>query len=1259
MLMALPFVNIFGQTVNSLWVDGRVYFKIADDAVLNVANEDGKINPKDVFFLQGLIERYGITELVIPFKSASSDILQRTFKMDFTEKNDIKELLAELNANPAIEFAEPAPLFFISLVPNDSYYNADLSGGLFGSANSSWHLNLINAAEAWDVTPGDPDIVVAVLDNAIWINHPDLTNKIIMAIDLGNGDNDPNPPEATYMWSHGTHSAGLIAAETNNGIGVSSIGGNISIMAVKLGDDASDGQSMAAGYEGIVWAADNGADVINMSWGSSQFFQTMQNIVNYAYNKGCVLVGAAGNNGNGAETQANPDIPINYVGYPAALEHVIAVGSCDIGDNKSDFSNYGTWIDVLAPGGYATTGFLGIGAFSILSTTYNEAGTAWDMINGTTGGAASYGVSGNYDLMQGTSMACPVTSGLCGLILSANPDLTPEELTAILKNTCTNVNAENAAFVDSIGAGRIDAFAAVTAAMSLNAPLVADFEASAVVISAGGTVDFTDLTTGTPTHWSWEFEGGMPSVSTSQNPMAITYNTEGVYMVTLTAGDDVNEDTEIKTYFILVGQSGSVAESGWNEQNTHFASPYRAVLKTAVVDQNTAWFLTYDGSGSGSITRDFARTANAGATWIPDTIDVATNFAPGDITAIDALNAWVAVYDENGGGGIYKTSDGGVNWVHQSTATFANAASFTNVIHMFDANNGYCMGDPINSEFEIYTTTDGGDNWILLDGANIPAPESGEMGWTGVADAIGDIAWFGTNTGRIYKTTDRGLTWTVFDTGEANVSTISFTDELNGVAICQVNNATTGVIESWKMVKTNNGGQTWTQISVADQYLSDVSAVPGKIGMYVGTKISQTAESNFSAYTLDYGTSWTQIDDSVQYSNVVMFNEDCGWAGGFNWDVNSGGIYKWIGIAPTDAPYFTSSPALNVIEFETYTYNVVTEDPNSLPLAITAPVKPAWLTITDNGDGTASFSGTAPEIVAQYEEFNVVLNVSNGTYDADQNFTITVLTSNTSPEFTSEPILTHVQFIPFTYNVTAIDAEFDVLTITATTLPIWASFVDNGDGTGTVTGTPLTTSSIGFQVVLRVSDGMFEDVQEFRVKITPNSNPEFTSTPITTHVQNTLYTYNITAVDADDEVLTITATTLPSWATLTDNGDGTAVLTGTPANISSPGDQIVLNVSDGNNSAQQDFLIEVTPNSIEDFGYGQIEVYPNPTFGLMKIMNCQGAAYEIVDITGRILTVGKINESIENIDLNDFTTGNYMLRLYNGEKVVSFKIVKL
>ncbi|MBP8992933.1 MAG: S8 family serine peptidase [Bacteroidales bacterium] len=1160
--------NLFGQKVNSLWVDGRIYFKVSDHVNLNFPNEDGSINPKDVYFLENLITKYGITEMIMSFKSAESDILQRTFRLDFSEHAQIKDLLDDLNSMPDIEYAEPAPLFFISYVPDDPYYNVDLSATMLGSANSSWHLNLINAEQAWDITTGDTNIVVAVLDNAIWIDHPDLQGKVTIAVDLGNGDDDPNPPEATYIWSHGTHSAGLIAAGFDNGIGVSSIGGNVSIMAVKLGDDASDGQAMAAGFEAIVWAADNGADVINMSWGSPTFFQTMQNIVNYAYNKGCVLVGAAGNNGNGMESQMNPDIPINYVGYPAALNHVIAVGSCDIGDNKSDFSNYGEWIDVLSPGGYATQGLMGIGAFTILSTTYNDAASAWGALTGSTGGAGSYGVEGKYDLMQGTSMAAPITSGLCGLMLSANPNLTPEELIAILKNTCDNVDAQNADYIGQIGAGRINAYAAVSAAAALaDAPLVADFEASAIVIPEGGTVDFNDLSIGTPISWSWEFEGGTPATSTEQNPSGITYPTAGVYAVTLTVtDDDDNTDTEIKTTLILVGQSGALAESAWLEQHTRFPSPYRGVFQTDIANDNTAWVLTYDGTGGG-ITRDFAKTGDGGTTWIPNTLDVPENLSPGDISAIDDMNAWVALYDTNGGGGIYKTTDGGETWTHQTSAAFDNSASFCNGVHMFNENDGYCIGDPVNGEFELYLTNDGGENWTLIDGNNIPDPQSNEMGWTGVNCALGDNTWFGTSTGRVYRSTDKGQTWTAYATGQSNVSSISFADENNGVAICATYNQTTGAIQSWKLIRTNDGGENWEVITVEDQYLTDISAVPGKPGMYVGVKISQTIEANYSVYSLDYGTTWEMLDDSVQYTNVKMFNQNTGWAGGFNMDENSSGIYKWLGIPNQNNPYFTSLPVTNINEGEEYTYNIVAEDPNELELTITAQEKPDWLELTDNGDGTATLTGTAPTITQESQEFNVTLRASNGEDIGEQVFTITVHTTNTPPEFVSEPVTSGMQYVLYEYNVEATDADGDAITLSATTLPDWAEFVDNGDGTGKVTGTPTEKSTIGYQIKIQASDGIHEVEQSFRVK--------------------------------------------------------------------------------------------VSESYVEDFGYGKINIFPNPTKNILNIQNCQNTNYEIFDVNGKVLQTGKIYDSIQTLDMSNFAKGNIFIKLQDNENIYIMKIVKM
>ena len=1107
-VFALMTLVTFGQKYNSLWVDGRIYFKVSNSVSLDVPNENGRIMPKDLPFLGDLVEEYQITNVDMPFLSASSNSIRHTWRMDFGAIDKIESLIKDMEKIGVVEYAEPAPLFFISQTVNDPYYNRTLNytpSGLeflYGSAfsvNSSWHLDLINAEEAWDETDGSDEITVAVLDNAIYIDHPDLTNMIDRenSIDLGDGDNDPNPPVANYIWSHGTHSAGLIGAEKNNNLGVASIGSGVKIMAVKLGTDASDGQSMAAGFEGIIYAADHGADVINMSWGSPQFFQTMQNIVNYAYNKGCILLGAAGNNGNGAESQMNEDIPVNYTGYPAALEHVIAVGSCNSDDKKSDFSCYGTWLDLLSPGGYAyqATGMMPITSFSVLSTTYNNAGTFGEMLSGQlggitggemefpTGGAGSCGVSGQYDIMQGTSMACPVASGLAGLVLSKNPTLTPEELTAVMKSTCVNVDAINPEFVDSMGAGRIDAYAAVHAAGLLNMDLVADFEASDVILATGDAINFTDRTIGTPTSWSWEFEGGTPATSTDQNPQNIAYNEEGIYQVRLTVTDGTNTDSETKTYFILVGQSTTLGESAWDEQDTHFATQYRASYNIEIVDPQNVWFTTMNGT-DGTVARDFGVTTDGGTTWVPKTFSYDADWMPGDISAINGTTAWTANYSSsaNGKGGIFKTTDGGDTWTRQGEDLFQNSASFLNVIHFFNENEGYAQGDPVSGNFEIFRTTDGGETWTAVEA---PAAQNSEASTVGLDWSIGDISWFGTNKGRIYKTTDKGATWTVLSTGVSKmISEMSWADEMNGAVTVMDYNQTTGQTSNWQFLRTTDGGQTWNAVSVADNYFSSFCLVPGTPGMIVVSKSASALEDNFSAYSTDWGTTWEMLDDSIQYVKVQMYDIQTGWAGGFNWDENSGGIYKWRGI--NMGLHFTSIPVTEVEEYANYSYMVVAENETQNPITITMTSGPEWLEIVYQENEGYVLYGTAPHVSGLSENFNVILTADDGDETVTQPFTITVTTTNTAPVFTSEPITTATKDVEYVYNVTCEDADGDDITITATQIPSWATFTDNGDGTAVLSGTSpnVTTAGSGSRIILVAADLLHETTQSFYIRTT-------------------------------------------------------------------------------------------------------------------------------------------------------------------------------
>ncbi|MEN8614784.1 S8 family peptidase [Dehalogenimonas sp. THU2] len=271
-----------------------------------------------------------------------------------------------------------------------------------------WGLAKINAAEAWAVNTGSNTIKIAILDTGIDLDHPDLAAKIVASINYSTSTTSDD------VKGHGTHVAGIAAAIPNNGLGVAGLGYATSLMNVKvLGDDGTGSYSAIA--NGIIWAADNGADVINMSLSGSAASITLENAVNYAWNNGVVVVSSAGNNGNST--------PV----YPAYYANAFAVASTDSTDSLSGFSNFGDWVDIAAPGS------------SIMATLIN----------------------GSYGYKSGSSMAAPFVSGLAALVASSVADSNSngrlnDEIRAIIEASADNIG------VNGIGAGRINAAAAVT-----------------------------------------------------------------------------------------------------------------------------------------------------------------------------------------------------------------------------------------------------------------------------------------------------------------------------------------------------------------------------------------------------------------------------------------------------------------------------------------------------------------------------------------------------------------------------------------------------------------------------------------------------------------------------------------------------------------------------------------------------------------------------------------------------------------------------
>ncbi len=514
----------FSQQNQHDYAEGQIWVKVKQETVLGrQAARIGKttiddrhdLSAEQVPFLKELNNAVEFDRVEQPFRHIQSDQgLNRIYRLTLADAAGTEEVIRKLNSYPSVEYAEPVELLKKTLTPNDPDFNS----------TDQWCLFQINAETAWNLGTGSSSIVVAIVDDAVEITHDDLSPVIwtnpgeiagngvdddgngyvddVDGFDVANNDNDPNPDGPAY--DHGTHVAGIAGAATNNATGVASIGFGVSLMAVKSTNSAS---VVSHGYDGVVYAVNSGADVINMSWGGSGSSTTAQSIIDFAYANGVTCIAAAGND----------DVSTQF--YPAAYNHVISVASSTFGDSKSGFSNYGSWIDITAPGS-----------------------AIWSTVPGNT-----------YDFKQGTSMASPMVAGLAGLILSLNSGLNPDDVENCIRSTADNIDGSNPSYVGQLGDGRINALAAMNCvSATLNWSPVADFNGAPTNIVVGQSVNFTDLSYHNPTSWDWTFTGGTPSTHTGPTPPAITYSTAGSYTVELTVTNANGSDTKTETAYITV-----------------------------------------------------------------------------------------------------------------------------------------------------------------------------------------------------------------------------------------------------------------------------------------------------------------------------------------------------------------------------------------------------------------------------------------------------------------------------------------------------------------------------------------------------------------------------------------------------------------------------------------------------------------------------------------------------------------------------------
>lgn len=338
----------------------------------------------------------------------------------------------------------------------------------------------------------------------------------------------------------------------------------------------------------------------------------------------------------------------------------------------------------------------------------------------------------------------------------------------------------------------------------------------------------------------------------------------------------------------------------WVEQATGFDVASRGINEIQIVDANTVWALAYDGTDPTNNIQEFTRTTNGGSTWTAGIIDIGDpSLSLNNISPISGTTAWISAIDSTTGlGGIYKTTNGGTSWTLQTNSEFSTSGeSFLNGVVFFDANNGVAFGDPEGGEFEIYTSNNGGTSWTRVAGSSIPNPLSGEYGYNGGFRHIGSTIWLPTNKGRLLKSTNMGVTWTV---SQAPLTDFSGTTQSGNVHFSTVNNGCLlkKVNTTYTFYTTTNGGTTWSAASpfTGTNYVLDY--VPNTnilVSTSALTATSTPAGTPGSAYSLDNGTTWTSIDTGTQRGVVSMFDSSTGWCGGFSTDPLTGGIFKLSG----------------------------------------------------------------------------------------------------------------------------------------------------------------------------------------------------------------------------------------------------------------------------------------------------------------------------------------------------------------------------
>lgn len=802
-------------------------------------------------YLNTALSRINVNQVksFVPYEMAANDALIRETGLDriieirYNSDEDPYNLCAELMNNPDVEFASPVYIRYTNdFTPNDAFIN------------QQYALSAMNMYKAWDISKGSDTIKIAIVDSGEDINHQDLVGNVakntkeiagngidddkngkiddvngwdfcattnINDFNSGNYGEDNNPVNTVN--THGTSVAGCAAAVTNNNFGVASTGFNCKFIPIKCGSSISEAKGIYRGYEGITYAANLGAHIINCSWGGSGYSPSEESVINYAYNKGACLIISSGNDA------ANTD-DVNF--YPGSFQNVISIGSIDQSVEPSSFSNYGYTVGVFAPGS------------AIYTTDANN----------------------KYTTIDGTSFSSPYVAGIAGLIKSVHPDWSPKKIYHQLRST-SNTNLQIST-ESELYYGYVDAYKALAYNSTDPTKQIPGISALSTEFTDGISANLTDLSQRPYKMVIKNYLGDAKNLK-----ITVTAIDRG-----LTISNNIFDISELKTdSTVTINPTLQLTDanpwySGFIKVLVYYeAGDYRdyELIKVPVeyaVNKNVytlteqlpisylpylysayapssevCWYTGY-GSGLFDYAGGYIIQSKSGLSYERLSYSPMTS-----VYAFDASKAYMtssSSYERK----VYKTEDGGNNW---TSVDIASLTSFCNNIHFFDDNNGMIVGDPQNSKWGVLKTNDGGANWSQI--TNIPAPNTNESGLNTSVFWLENKGWFGTSGGRVFYTANQGGQWKAASiTGALNVHFIAFVNADSGMAIFDKQ------INGLKYVAyTTNGGTSWTATNINFRDLG--FDVVNTFNLYDNKSFYFLLTDGGIVSTADFGTTWKSV----------------------------------------------------------------------------------------------------------------------------------------------------------------------------------------------------------------------------------------------------------------------------------------------------------------------------------------------------------------------------------------------------------------